>query len=68
MAKVYVSAVIPAAAAEVWEVIRDFNAIARWAPLVAESRIELNQPSDKVGCIRNFRTKDGGIIRERLLA
>ena len=26
------------------------------------------RPSDKVGCIRNFRLKNGGRIRERLLA
>ena len=32
------------------------------------ARIENNEPSDKVGCIRNFRTQDGGLIREQLLA
>ena len=68
MAKVYASIVIPAAASAVWEVVRDFNALPKWTPFVAESRIEQNASSDKVGCIRNFRLKNGGRIRERLLA
>ncbi len=50
-----------------WSVIRDFNALPQWHPLIAESRIEGNAAPDKVGCIRNFRTKDGGAIREQLL-
>ena len=68
MAKVFVSSVIPAPAAEVWAVIRDFNGLPAWTPFVAESRIENNAAPDKVGCIRNFRLRDGGVIRERLLA
>ena len=68
MAKVYISTVLPAPAATVWGIIRDFNALPQWTPFVAESRIEQNLPSDQVGCIRNFVLKDGGRIRERLLA
>ena len=68
MTKVYVSSVINAPAAEVWRVVRDFNALPSWTPFVADSRIEQNMPSDQIGCIRNFRLKDGGLIRERLLA
>ena len=68
MAKVYSSAVIPAPANAVWTVVRDFNALPKWTPFVAESRIEQNRPSDQIGCIRNFTLKDGGRIRERLLA
>jgi hypothetical protein len=68
MAKVYISSVIPAPAATVWQTVRDFNALPAWTPFVAESRIEQNMPSDQVGCIRNFSLKDGGRIRERLLA
>ena len=67
MAKVYSSAVIPASAPAVWAVVRDFNALPAWTPFVAESRIEGGQPSDKIGCVRNFRLKDGGLIREQLL-
>lgn len=68
MAKVFVSSVIDAPAAQVWSVIRDFNALPAWTPFVAESRIEQNARPEQIGCIRNFRMKDGGQIRERLLA
>jgi hypothetical protein len=68
MAKVYSSAVIPAAASAVWSIVRDFNALSKWTPFVAESRIEQNKPPDQIGCIRNFRLKEGGRIREQLLA
>src|SRR5437870_1139495 len=33
----------------------------------ADSRIEGGMASDTVGCVRNFRLKDGGLIREQLL-
>ena len=68
MAKVYSSVVIPAPASAVWAVVRDFNALPNWTPFVAESRIEQNRSSDQIGCIRNFRLKDGGRIREQLLS
>ena len=68
MTKEYVSSVIPAPPAEVWAVVRDFNALPNWTPFVAESRIEQHMRGDQVGCIRNFVLKDGGRIRERLLA
>src|ERR1700674_1028202 len=68
MTKVYVSRVIPAQPGAVWAIVRDFNALPDWTGFVAESRIEQNFASDKVGCIRNFRLEDGGRIRERLLA
>jgi len=66
--EVYVSSVIPAPAGEVWAVIRDFNALPAWNPLVTDSRIEAARSPDQVGCIREFRTRAGGRIRERLLA
>lgn len=68
MIRVYTSSVIEAPADTVWQTVRDFNGLSRWHPAVAESRIENNQASDKVGCIRNFRLKDGGVIREQLLS
>jgi hypothetical protein len=68
MAQVYVSSVIAAPASSVWAIVRNFNALPEWTSFVAESRIEQNMPPDQVGCIRNFRLKDGGKIRERLLA
>ena len=68
MAKVFVSAVVDAPAADVWSVVRDFNGLPGWLPAAAESRIEQNARPDQIGCVRNFSLKDGGRIRERLLA
>jgi hypothetical protein len=65
--KVYISSVIGASADAVWAHVRDFNGLPKWHPAIAESRIESNWPSDRVGCVRNFRLKDGGGIREQLL-
>jgi hypothetical protein len=65
--RVYTSSVVDAPADAVWALIRDFNGLPRWHPAIAESRIEGNWPPDRVGCIRNFRLKDGGVIREQLL-
>jgi hypothetical protein len=67
MIKVYTSTVVNASADAVWAVVRDFNGLPKWTPFVADSRIEAGLPADKVGCIRNFRLKDGGVIREQLL-
>ena len=66
--RVYVSSVIDASADNVWSRIRDFNALPLWHPAIADSRIENNEPADRVGCIRHFHPRDGGMIRERLLA
>lgn len=68
MARAHASSVVEAPAARVWERIRDFNALPSWHPAIAESRIEGGAPADQVGCVRAFRLKDGGFIRERLLA
>jgi hypothetical protein len=65
--KVYVSSVIDAPADAVWAEIRDFNGLPKWTPFVAESRIEGGMAADTVGCVRHFRLKDGGVIREQLL-
>jgi len=67
MARVYVSTVINTSADKVWERIRDFNALPRWHPKIADSRIEDALPADKVGCIRNFNLHSGDKIREQLL-
>ena len=68
MARVYVSSVIDSPAKTVWEHLRDFNALPRWHPRIADSQIENGEPSDKVGCIRNFRLQNGDQLREQLLA
>jgi hypothetical protein len=65
--RVYTSSVIDVSAEAVWALIRDFNGLPKWHPAIADSRIENGWPADRVGCIRNFRLKDGGTIREQLL-
>ncbi len=67
MASVFVSSVLDAPVDRVWARIRDFNALPRWHPRIAESQIEDGLPSDKVGCVRSFRLQNGDRIRERLL-
>ena len=66
-AKIFISSVIDAPIDAVWAKIRDFNALPDWHPAIADSHIENDEPSDKVGCIRNFNLNDGGNIREQLL-
>lgn len=68
MTEVYASSVIGAPADQVWATVRDFNGLPSWHPAIAESRIEGGAPADQVGCVRAFRLKDGGFIREKLLA
>jgi len=68
MVKVYTSSVVGAPADQVWKVIRDFNDLPSWHPGIADSKIEGGLPSDKIGCVRSFHTKDGGHIREQLLS
>ena len=68
MVKLYVSSVVDAPAERIWDRVRDFNGLPNWHPAIADSRIEGNQPADVVGCVRNFHTRDGGLIREKLLA
>jgi hypothetical protein len=67
MARVYISSVINARSDRVWARIRDFNGLPNWHPAIAESRIENGEPADKVGCVRDFRLRNGDRIRERLL-
>jgi hypothetical protein len=67
MARVYVSSVLDAPVARVWERVRDFNALPRWHPAIRDSRIENGEPSDRVGCVRDFHLQNGDRIREKLL-
>jgi hypothetical protein len=67
MARVYVSSVIDAPIARVWEKVRDFNGLPRWHPRIRDSRIENGEPADRVGCIRDFYLQNGDRIREKLL-
>ena len=68
MARAYASIVLKAPVQTVWSLIRDFNGLPSWAPAIAKSKIEDGLDADVVGCVRSFYTKEGGHIRERLLA
>ena len=67
MARVFTSSVIGAPAGKVWARIRDFNGLPDWHPAIRESRIDGGEPSDKIGCIRDFHLQNGDRIREQLL-
>jgi uncharacterized protein YndB with AHSA1/START domain len=67
MARIYVSTVLNAPPAKVWTRVRDFNAMPSWHPAIAESRIENGEPSDRIGCVRDFRLRNGERVREKLL-
>ena len=69
MQRVYVSAVMDAPIAATWAILRDFNGLPHYnSRLFSTSHIEGGLAADQVGCVRNFRTKDGsGMIREKLL-
>jgi uncharacterized protein YndB with AHSA1/START domain len=68
MARAYASIVLKAPVEAVWQIVRDFNGLPKWAPAIARSKIEDGHDTDVVGCVRSFYTHDGGHIRERLLS
>ena len=67
MARAYASIVLKAPVEAVWGLVRDFNALPKWSPAVAISKIEGGLDSDVVGCVRSLSTRDGVHVRERLL-
>ncbi|HEY2223615.1 SRPBCC family protein [Actinomycetospora sp.] len=64
MPEAFASAIIPADAAAVWAVVRDFDGLPRWHPAIASS--ELETPGDSVGAVRRLTLGDGGQVRELL--
>ena len=66
MPEAFASAIIPAPAADVWAVVRDFDGIPRWHPGIESS--ELETPGDSVGAVRRLTLGDGGEVREVLVA
>lgn len=68
MIHVHASASFATPIAHVWAVLRDFNGLPQWHPMIRDSRIEDDQDADRVGCVRNFHTHTGALIREQLLA
>ncbi len=61
------STIIDAPIERIWAVLRDFNSHDQWHSAVDQSRIEGDERSDQVGCVRSFTLKDGNRIREQLL-
>lgn len=68
MVRVQRSSVINGPIEHVWARIRDFNALPDWHPAFVDSHIEDGKAGDQVGCVRNFHLKDGGNLREQMLA
>src|SRR6202522_4284463 len=67
MAKFYVSSAINSRSEPLWQRVGAFNGLPSWHPSIAESRIETDEPSDAIGCVRDFRLRNGDRIREKLL-
>ncbi len=64
MPYVYESGIISAPRQQVWEHIRDFNALPKWHPAIATSQLE---GGAGVGVVRHFFLVGGGELREKLL-
>ena len=68
MPRVYISAVMDVPLDEAWGILRDFNGLPTYHRFFKDSYIEDGLPADRIGCVRNFRTKEGDdLIREKLL-
>jgi NADPH:quinone reductase len=68
MVEIRRSTIIEAPLERVWAVLRDFNGHEHWHPIVASSEIEDDLDADRIGAVRAFQLRDGGRIREQLLA
>lgn len=67
MPRPYASGVVPASADDVWEIVRQFNGLPSWHPMIAESEIEDGRTAQEVGAVRNLTLADGAQVSERLL-
>jgi Polyketide cyclase / dehydrase and lipid transport len=68
VARVLVSSVIDAPIAQVWAVIRPFDAVAALLPFVESSPVEDDREPTAVGAIRVVTQADGAVFREVLVA
>lgn len=64
----YASAVIPADATAVWQVVRDFDGLPSWHPDIAASELEGGLRAAEIGAVRQLTLADGGTVTERLVA
>jgi hypothetical protein len=67
MATAYYSTIFQERAADIWEILRDFNNYPVWVDGCGESRIEDGKSGDAVGAIRNVLYQ-GRQVRQRLLS
>lgn len=58
---------LAASAAKVWKVTKDFDGLNTWHPAVAKDEI-VEGKNNTVGAVRVLTLKDGGTVKERLLA
>jgi mxaD protein len=61
------SATIDASAGKVWKAVKDFDALNTWHPAVAKDDI-VEGTNNTVGAVRLLTLKNGGTIKEKLLA
>jgi hypothetical protein len=57
---------VPASADDVWQIVRQFNGLADWHPMINESKIESGS-AQEVGAVRRLTLGDGSQVAERLL-
>ena len=67
MAIAYYSTIFQERAADIWEIVRDFNNYPVWVDGGGESRIEDGKSGDAVGAIRNVLYQ-GRQVRQRLVS
>jgi mxaD protein len=58
---------IQASASKVWETVKNFDQLNTWLPPVAKDEIVEGQ-NNTVGAVRLLTLKDGGTVKEKLLA
>jgi len=58
---------IDASAGKVWSAVKDFDRLNTWHPAVVKDEI-VEGKADRVGAVRLLTLKDGGTIKEKLLA
>jgi len=58
---------INADAAKVWDTVKNFDGLNTWHPAVAKDEI-VSGKNNKAGAVRLLTLKDGGTIKEKLLA
>ena len=64
--KVSCSDVINANIDDVWALIKPFNGLPNWHPLVKQSKIEKRRDESAIGAVRNFQLHNGETVRETL--